>query len=1001
MTTAPFSASVKTQRPAPIGHCRISRDLDPHSVGPDISLRRMAAPRVVSIAVFSIAALRAAAAPGVARSASGLPATLCAGDGTRRDWIHRLICLIGTVSLAVTLAGLQQHSLLAAPVRQDAAAAATATSENPSSVDGSTELYFEKHVRPILKVHCFLCHGEEPELAGGLDLRLVRRMVVGGDSGPAVIPHDATASLLMERVAADEMPPGAKKLTGNEKQILEQWIQQGATTRRPEPDDPNEAKFTDEELEHWAFQPLQSPTVPGDGVPVTAAEAIDRFIAGAAHEAGYATSPMADRRVLIRRLSFNLTGLPPTPEQIAAFLADDSDDGYARVVEQMLASPHYGERWGRHWLDVAGYAESEGQVVGDRHRPHAWRYRDYVVEAFNRDLPYDQFVREQLAGDQMIDGVPDPNNNEHARLLAATGFLQMAPDVTQVEDSLINRNQAVADTIQTVTSALLGLTVACAQCHDHRYDPITIEDYYRLRAVFDPAMPIHQWQPPGQRLFDMTNDETKAERARIEAEAVAKQEDINARRRAHCQTIQDREIAAAPEAVRDALRQAVNTPAGEQSAEQKALLEAHPKVRTIDWIVAQLVEYDGASHRAFQAEEKQVAALRETKPLDRMLMAVKDRTEPVTSHVLFRGDPQSPHQEVVPGEIEVLTRLRSPEVAAPLSASSNRRLAYANQLTDGTHPLTARVIVNRIWQHHFGQGLVRTPGEFGLNGQRPSHPELLDYLAKELIANGWSLKWLQRQIVSSRTFQQASALPQEVSVSVAAVPAPGSSPDLRDARLEDPDNRYVTRMSLRRLDAEAVRDAILSVSGQLNSEVGGPSVPVAEDDEGKAVIGTRLLQDGLFAGIKDAGDQARRRSLYLSTQRSLQLNLLQTFDLPEMKPNCQQRSLSTVTPQALLLMNDSWVVQAAQAMSERLWQASSEPEERLRLAYELAFASEINAEEIAACQTFITGQAELFRQDSDTAWQQQLQEQPEAAERRAWASLCQMLMASNRFLYLE
>jgi len=561
--------------------------------------------------------------------------------------------------------------------------------------DETPELYFERHVRPILKVHCFLCHGEEPELAGGLDLRLVRLMLSGGDSGPAIVAHGPAGSLLLDRVNADEMPPGAKKLSAEEKQVLQDWLQRGARTRRPEPEHPHEAKFTEEELEHWAFQPIRLPAVPGEVAPAAAAEAIDRFIEAKALTAGFAQSPDADRRVLLRRLSFNLIGLPPSPAEMAEFLADNAPDAIERAVERLLASPHYGERWGRFWLDVAGYAESEGQVVGDRHRPHAWRYRDYVVDAFNRDLPYDQFVREQLAGDQLIDGTPDPNNDHHARLMAATGFLQMAPDVTQTEDTLLNRNQAVADTLQTVTSAVLGLTVACAQCHDHRYDPITIEDYYRLRANFDPAMPIHQWQTPNQRLFDMTNDETKAERARIEAEAVAKQDDINARRRAHCQTIQDREIAAAPAEVRDDLRQAVDTPPADQTPEQKALLEAHPKVRTIDWIVGQLVEYDGPSHRAFQAEEKEIAALRETKPVDRRLMAVKDRNEPVTSHVLFRGDPQSPHQPVEPGELEVLTHHRSPNAVA-IDPDQPRRLAYAQQLTDGTHPLVARVIVNRV-----------------------------------------------------------------------------------------------------------------------------------------------------------------------------------------------------------------------------------------------------------------------------------------------------------------
>jgi len=873
----------------------------------------------------------------------------------------------------------------------------------------TTELYFEKHVRPILKVHCFLCHGEEPEKAGGLDLRLVRLMSTGGDSGTALVPGKSDESLLVQRIIADEMPPGPKKLNEVEKQTLMQWVAQGGRTSRPEPEDPAAARFTVEELEHWAFQPIRRPDIPSpapsqNDVGDESMGAIDRFVAQKLHEQGYTFAPQAERHVLLRRLSFNLTGLPPTTSELDAFLQDGSaEQAYAAAVERLLASPQYGERWARHWLDVAGYAESEGQVLNDRPRPHAWRYRDYVVDALNRDLPYNKFVQEQLAGDQMIHGPRDANNDEHARLLAATGFLQMAPDLSQTEDTLLVRNQAVADTIQTVTSAVLGLTVACAQCHDHRYDPISIDDYYRLRAVFDPAMPIQQWQLPSQRLVDMTNDATKAERTRIEAEAVALQDDINARRRAHCQTIQDREILAAPEEVREALRLAVTTAPGEQNADQKALLEAHPKVRSIDWIVGQLVEYDGPAHRAFQEEEKRVVAIRDSKPLDRQLMSVSDRPEPVASHVMFRGNPSSLLHEVHAGELEVLTQHRANRsVINP--ASSKRRLEYARQLTDGTHPTVARVIVNRVWQHHFGHGLVRTPGDFGLNGQRPTHPELLDYLAHEFMANGWSLKWLHRQIVASRTFQQASAVSLEVPVAFRdAEPTMSENVErnVGDSWTMDPENRWLGRVSLRRLDAESVRDAILVASGRIRLEVGGPSVPVAEDDEGKAVIGTRILRDGLFAGIQDAGTAANRRSLYLGAQRALQLSLLQTFDLPEMKPNCQQRGSSTVAPQALLLMNDSWVVEAANHMAENIWAKADSLEGKIDLAFRTAFACSANAEEVAQGLQFIEQQAALFRQDQDPTWQQQLQEQPDRDRRRALASLCQMLLASNRFLYLE
>lgn len=858
-----------------------------------------------------------------------------------------------------------------------------------------SEVYFEKHVRPILKVHCFLCHGEEPEKAGGLDLRLVRLMLTGGDSGPSLIPEHVDDSLLLQRINADEMPPGPKKLTEAEKNTLMQWTLQGARTLRPEPEDPQTARFTVEEMEHWAFQPIQRPDLPAAPTGAESLNAIDRFVAEKLSQHGLSFSRPADRHVLLRRLSMNLTGLPPTVAELDSFMADDSEHAYVSAVERLLASPQYGERWARHWLDVAGYAESEGQIVNDRPRPHAWRYRDYVVDALNRDLPYSKFIQEQLAGDQMIDGPRDANNDEHARLLAATGFLQMAPDLTQTEDSILVRNQAVADTIQTVTSAVLGLSVACAQCHDHRYDPISIDDYYRLRAVFDPAMPIQNWHPPAQRLVDMTKDSTKEERAKIEAQAVALQDDINARRRAHCQTIQDREIQAAPEEVREALRTAVTTAPHEQTAEQKALLETYPKVRSIDWIVGQLVEYDGPAHRAFQEEEKKVVDIRNSKPLDRQLMSVSDRPEPVTSHVMFRGNPSSPLHEVKAGELEVLGQHRI-ERARINPSSAKRRLDYARQLTDGTHPTVARVIVNRVWQHHFGHGLVRTPGEFGLNGQRPSHPELLDYLAHEFMANGWSLKWLHRQIVSSLTYQQSSSPDLEVPISLK-----DGNPDHASSAGNDPENRWLGRMTLRRLDAESVRDAMLVASGRIRLEVGGPSVPVAEDDEGKAVIGTRILRDGLFAGIQDAGPSAYRRSLYLGAQRSLQLNLLQTFDLPEMKPNCQSRTSSTVAPQALLLMNDAWVVDAANQMAERIWAAEESMEDKIGLAFRATYCCSALAEERAACLQFIERQAEVFRQDQDAEWQKQLQEQPDLDRRRALASLCQMLFASNRFLYLE
>ena len=856
-------------------------------------------------------------------------------------------------------------------------------------------LTFEADVRPLLKAHCFQCHGEEPELSGSLDVRLVRLMAAGGDSGAAIVAGDLDDSVLWQRIDSEDMPPGPKKLTAAEKATIADWIRQGAMTARPEPEDPAQVKFTPEELSHWAFQPVIAREIPTDIDGVAAAGrsgAIDAFVRSQLLPVGLDLSPPADRRTLIRRLTFGLHGLPPTPAAVHDFENDHAPGAYERLVDRLLGSPQYGVRWGRHWLDIAGYAESDGNVGKDRPRPHAWHYRDYVVDAMNRDLPYDRFLLEQLAGDELIGGQPDPNNPEHVRLLAATGLLRMAPDITETDNSLMDRNQAVADVVQVVSSAVLGVTVGCAQCHDHRYDPISIEDYYSFRAIFDPIFPIHQWKKPGQRLVDMTDDETRSASAVIEAKAVELQEDINARRRAHCQTIQDREIAAAPEEYRDALRTAVLLKPAERTAEQTALLERFPKVRSVEWIIGQLVEYDNPAHRAFQEEEKGVAEIRKTKPLDRLIMAVdesRDRLPP--SRVFFRGNPESPTEEVLPGELTALVSTRSHVQIAAVDESvgptSGRRLAYARQLTDGTHPLVARVIVNRVWLHHFGRGLVDSPGDFGLNGESPSHPELLDWLADDFVRGGWSLKRLHRQILLSETFRQS------------AVRHVAGGDSGQTAAELDPENRLLSRMNLRRLDAESLRDAILAVSGQLNQALGGPSVPVTEDAEGKAVIGRRQLRDGLFAGIEDVGGEAYRRSVFISSPRGLPLNVLQTFDLPAMTPNCQQRDSSTVTPQALWFMNDESLVTSSRQMADSIAAETDQLADQIRQLYLRAFAAEPTDEELDDCLSFINGQSEIFRAATDPS--SESGDTPAVTpERQALASLCQMVLSSNRFLYI-
>ena len=687
---------------------------------------------------------------------------------------------------------------------------------------------------------------------------------------------------------------------------------------------------------------------------------IDRFIGAGLQAKGLGFSPSADRPTLIRRVTFDLTGLPPTPEEVAAFVSDSKNEAYSHLVDRLLASPQFGVRWARHWLDAAGFSESDGLGLSDPKREHAWRYRDYVIDALNQNKPIDQFIHEQLAGDEMIEGERDINNRRHLELLTATGFLRMAPDPTQKSNTLTDRNTAVASAIQVVSSSLLGVTVACAQCHDHKYDPIGIDDYYRFRAIFDPAFPLNNWQQPSNRLVDMTTVEVNAERARIEAEAKAVEDEIEGRRRNHCAEIQKKKLADVPEEVRKATREAVLKKAGERDEKQKQLLDLYPMVKPVDFIIGLLVEYDGAAFQKFEEEKKKVAQIRAKKPPLRMVMATTEPAGEVpVSKVFFRGNPESPREAVVPAELMVLRRQRA-ELAMPVNdpehKTTGRRLAYARNLTDGTHPLTARVFVNRVWMHHFGRGLVSTPGDFGIAGEKPSHPELLDWLASDLVEHGWDQKRLHRMILLSKTYQQQS---------------------LRRPELDqiDPENVLFGRANLRRLEAEAIRDALLHVSGQLDETLGGPASPVSADSEGKAVIG----------GNKN------RRSTFVEVQRRLPSNMLATFDQPEMVPNCDQRRNTTVATQALWFLNDQEVIGFSETLARSLMAESDTDGQRLSRLYLRLFSKPATPEELQICEKFLVAQRDHFAQQDPKA----------DAAHRALAALSQVLLASNRFLYLD
>jgi hypothetical protein len=726
---------------------------------------------------------------------------------------------------------------------------------------------FEKQVRPLLTRTCFRCHGDEKQ-RGSLRLDQRAAALQGGDSGqPAIKPHDPAGSFLMQRITATElkvrMPPrDDPSLTAAEIALLRRWIAEGATWSAggtaPAAPGRKEMVVTNADRQHWAFRPLaslQPPTVRrGDRVRTD----VDRFVLAGLETRGLAPAAEADRRVLIRRLTFDLIGLPPTPEEVEAFVHDPAVDAYEKLVDRLLASPAYGERWARHWLDLARYADSDG-YENDGDRPTAYPYRDFVIRAFNRELPYDRFLRWQLAGDELA---PE---EEDAR--AATGFLAAGPVVatdTKLEDELRRyRANELDDVVSTTMASMLGLTVGCARCHDHKYDPIPTRDYYRLLAAF-----------------------TTMRRTQ------------------------------------------------------------HP--------------------------------LPSNKEANRVLGVADPSAQAEPSWLLTRGDPQR-RQEVVPlGFLSVLTRTRSAADylkaarEAPGPTSTRQRAALAAWLTDvddGAGALAARVFVNRVWQHHFGEGLVRTPSDFGRQGERPTHPELLDWLASRFVADGWSVKRLHRLIVTSAVYRQG----------IVADPATLAA---------DPDNRLLGRRRPRRLEAEALRDSLLAVSGTLNTTQGGKGVKAPVPDTAHAAYN---IKDPYPRDAPD-DETTRRRSVYLFAKRSLRQPLFETFDGADPNVSCPRRLTTTVVPQALALLNDGQIRQRARDCARRiLADVAGDEHKAVARAYALTLGRPPRPEEAEAAERFLGERTEARKQ----------RDKAEEARQLALADFCQVLFSLNEFLYVD
>jgi hypothetical protein len=833
-------------------------------------------------------------------------------------------------------------------------------------------LTFERDVRPILKAHCFHCHGEDGVTEGEIDLRQVRLMLATG----AIDQADHGASAILEQLRSGAMPQGGKPLPPDEIELIARWLAEGAQTARPEPDSVPTYEITEEERSHWSFQPVDRPEVPR----VEVAHPMDAFVLRELSSQGLSLAASADRVTLIRRAAWDLLGLPPTAEEVSEFLADDQPGAWERVIDRYLDSPHYGERWGRHWLDVVGYADSNGGPR-DQHRPHAWHYRDYVVRSLNHNTRWDRFLQEQLAGDELVratretadDVLADPANWE---ALTATGFWRMAPDFTgdDPSDAVVAREGVIVDNLKVLGSSLLGLSVGCAQCHDHRFDPIAHTDYYRLRALIEPVFNVQDWRNPDQREHAAYTAAERQGNAEIEARA----QDVDARRQAlidqeYAKYLEER-MEKVPEETKVELRRIWNMAKKDRSESDQALLVQHD------------CDFEKAGHLRFlpnrNSQEKQrsdwvkeAQAIRETK-LSRVLMVAHERRDVVpATHRYHRGDHRQPKEEIGPGELSLFDMAPAIPSADPDQFSTGRRLAYARWLTSGDHPLVARVLVNRFWSHHFHQGLVTTLADFGMRTPRPRYGDLLDWLAAEFVSSGWDLKAFHRQVMTSQVYQQASRNPAAEAI--------------------DAENQLFARHSLKRLEAEGVRDALLAVCGNLQRTVGGAPLSVARHPGGGVVLGKELTNDNnnVVHTVVSLGDAASRRSLYVQSVRNRPLTVLETFDLPMMLPNCNQRAVTTVAPQSLMMLNDTFVIEQSRVLAGQLTQLH--PGDRVAMVttlWERAYSTPPTTEELAAAVAVVHDEAQRQSQRSEAV-------SAEEAERRAVAALCQVVFASNRFLY--
>jgi hypothetical protein len=922
---------------------------------------------------------------------------------------------------------------------------------------GAQEEFFEKKIRPILAANCQRCHNPRSKVAG-LDLTTAEAFQRGGDSGPVINKEKPEESRLLKVIGYEgemKMPPSGK-LKDQDISALTDWVKMGApwpgsvtpVASESQPKNPAARSFTEEEKGFWAYQPVR--TIKDVAPPRVKHEAlaqspIDRFILRKLEEKNLKPAPAADKMTLLRRATFDLTGLPPTEKEMRDFLDDKSPNAFNKVVERLLASPRYGERWGRHWLDVARYADSTGNDEDHRY-PHAWKYRDYVIQSFNDDLPYDQFIREQVAGDL----IPAKNPGEvNRRAIIATGFLALGPKAIAQQDKKKMLYDVYDEQVDVTTKAFLGLTVSCARCHDHKFDPILTKDYYAMIGMFastrsftkpeshvsevleKPLVPVEEFE---RYKAARREHQQKERRLRIAIEEIldevkerAVKESLPhladyfvAARKIYNGGGQDgaqlagvaRQANLSEEALKrwvdflkpsDEVRGYLNEwnnatpdqlgavargyqdrfqkrfaeweekigkwrPAYKMALAENKALPDKPKFEAGDDRFFNDVYFDGGPFAVNAKDQKRFSSenwskltslrkaqeeLKKSAPAEPEMACAIEEGDPVEQKVLIRGDYNNYGEAAPKGFPVILARYDTKP-----SFTGSGRLQLAEWLTQPGHPLTARVMANRIWQWHFGDGLVRTPDNFGKMGERPTHPELLDYLAAQFINNGWSIKAMHRMIMLSNAYQMASV-------------------NLNVPEDADPDNRLLTRFNRRRLSVEEMRDGLLAIDATIDFTMGG-TLQTGRGTDGENNQGRLSLNP----------EKLKRRTVYLPLRRANLPTLLNLFDFGDATTTSGKRQLTNVATQALFWLNSEFLFERAQNVATSLLARNEmSAAARIEAAYALILNRRPDKKEIDQALNYITGFKQKFAGEN--------------ADRKAWQSFCRVLMSSNDFVYVD